>query len=215
MENDDKIIELMHCNDKMMQQILTPAIDINLDIYEVALDKFLNEAFLKEIPILKTIYSGYNLANSIQNALFMKKLYLFLKELPNTTEDEKNKFLKKYKKDEPKFVEKLFEIIDKLDDSDKCKFESKIFEKYFYSFINYEEFKLYSYALQKVNVKFIKEAYIILNENNVNEDGHILLSTEIGGSFLSVGMAEVVTYPGTCGYCLNEVSYNFLKCLFE
>ncbi len=215
MEDENEIMELIHNDDKMIEQILTPLIDTNLDLCEITLDNFLDEDFLKEIPILKSIYSGYKFINSIQNAIFIKKLYLFIKNLPRATEHEKNNFLKKYKKDEIKFVEKLFEIIDKLDDSDKCKFESKIFEKYFYGAINYEEFKSYSYALQKINISAIKEGYIKFTENNINEDGQILIPTSIGGSFLSVGMAEIVTFVGTCGYCLNEISYKFLKCLFE
>ncbi len=215
MDDENEIIELIHNDEKMMEQILTPFIDTNLDLHEITLDNFLDESFLKEIPVLKSIYTGYKFVNTIQNAIFIKKLYLFIKNLPNANEEEKKSFLKRYKKDEIKFVEKLFEIIDKLDDSDKCKFESKIFEKYFYGFINYEEFKLYSYALQKININAIKEAYIKLTENNIDEDGQILIPTSIGGSFLSVGMSEIVTMVGNCGYCLNKISYKFLKCLFE
>ncbi len=61
------------------------------------------------------------------------------------------------------------EIIDNIDDSDKCGYEGKIFEKYFYNRISYKEFIMFSYALPKLGIDIIRQCYQIKVRNNINE----------------------------------------------
>lgn len=205
MNNDELIVnEILNCEKEILANVLDA--DLNL---------FIDNEFIKDIPIINSIYSVFKLSTTISNAIFMRKLCIFIKNLPNATENEKKKFFKKYKKDEEKFAGKLIEIIDQLNDSDKCKFEAKIFEKYFYDKIDYETFKKFSYILSKIDMADIIEGYKILEKKENIVDEHIMISNEIGASFLGVGMAEIVTFPGTCGYCFNHKSLIFFKCLFE
>ena len=142
-------------------------------------------------------------------------LYIFIINLPNTTEEEKIYFLKRYKKDESKFTEKIFEILDKLDDSNKCKYESKIFEKYFHNKISYKEFLKYSYSLQKISITELEEGYEIKQKNNRDSEGNLRLPNYIGSLFLSIGMADVIPLIGACTYSLNANGNIFLSCIFE
>ncbi|MCR5186045.1 MAG: hypothetical protein K6D97_02890 [Clostridia bacterium] len=146
----------------------------------------------------------------------MKKLAIFIKNLPDASEKDKTYFMNSYLNDERKFTEKLFEIIDNLDDSKKAEYEAKIFEKYFYNRITYNVFLKYSYDLARIDVADLVAGYKEINNRiDRDEDGNIRISNNIGGSFLGIGMAEILTYPGTCGFSLNDNGIKFLGCIFD
>lgn len=199
----------------LMKEIINSLEDINFDLWEIPLDFFTKNEIIKSIPVLNIVSSVFHLGASIHNAIFMKKLYIFIINLPNASEEDKKKFLKKYKKDETKFSEKIFEILDKIDDSDKCKYESRIFEKYFYNKITYKEFLRYSYALPKIGIAELEEGYRTKMDNNIDEEGNIKMPNFTGLIFLSTGMANVIPVLGSCFYALNDDGKKFLECIFE
>lgn len=205
MNNDEKIVE----------EMIDSLVDTNIELWEINFDLLSNFEILKDIPVLRVAYNLCNFGKGIHDFIFIRKLQKFLINLPNVTEKEKEAFFERYKKDEIKFAEKLFEIIDNIDNSDKCEYEGKIFEKYFYNKISYEEFKMFSYALPKIGMDNIKKCYQIKIENNIDEDGQLEIPRKFGGEFLSSGMAGIITYPGECGYSLNENGYKFIECIFE
>lgn len=205
MNNDEKIVE----------EMINSLVDTNIELWEINLDLLSNFDILKDIPVLRVAYNLCNFGKGIHDFIFIRKLQKFLINLPNVTEEEKEAFFERYKKDEIKFAEKLFEIIDNIDNSDKCEYEGKIFEKYFYNKISYEEFKMFSYALPKIGMDNIKKCYQIKIENNINEDDKLEIPREFGGEFLSAGMAKIITCPGSCGYNLNKNGYKFIECIFE
>ena len=205
MDDDELIVnEIINCEKGLL-----------VDILDADLNLFIDNEFIKEVPVINSIYSIFKLATTINNAIFMRKLCIFIQNLPNATEKEKGKFLKKYKKDEEKFAGRLIEIIDQINDSSKCKYEAKIFEKYFYDSIDYDTFKKFSYALSKIDIDDVDEGYKMLQEKKQVVDGHIMIQNDRGSAFLSVGMADVVTFPGTCGFVFNERGKDFLNCIFE
>ena len=205
MNNDELIVkEIINCEKRLL-----------IDILDADLNLFIDNKFIKEVPIINSIYSIFKLTTTINNAIFMRKLCVFIRNLPNATEKEKEKFLNKYKKDEEKFAGKLIEIIDQINDSAKCKYEAKIFEKYFYEVIDYDIFKKFSYALSKIDIDDIDAGYRMLQEKSQIVDEHIMIQNDRGSAFLSVGMANVVTFPGTCGFGFNERGKEFLNCIFE
>lgn len=61
-------------------EIMDTSLDIVTDYSELALDDFLDDGILKEIPIIKTIYSIGKIGLSIRERFFVKKLFSFLKE---------------------------------------------------------------------------------------------------------------------------------------
>ena len=205
----------MDNDEKIMNELINSLDEINTDIWEVNLDSFIDDDIIKEIPVLKTVHNVFKLGKTIQNAIFMKKLYIFIRNLPNASDRDKEYFLQKYKNDETKFVEKLLEIIDNIDDSDKCSYEGKIFEKYFYGNITFEEFIDFSYSLAKIGIDDIKKCYEIKQKNILNTDGMLEVPREIGGELLSAGMTEILTCVGTCGFVLNNKGYKFLYSIFE
>lgn len=205
----------MDNDEKILKDMMEPLVDTNLELWDINFDLLSNLEIIKDIPVLKVAYNLCKFGVGIHNFIFIRKLQKFLVNLPNISEKEKEAFLKRYKKDEVKFAEKLFEIIDNIDDSDKCKYEAKIFEKYFYNKINYKDFKMFSYALSKIGIEKIQQCYKIKLKNNIDADDNLEIPRELGGEFLSAGLAGILTYLGTCGYHLNENGHKFLECIFE
>lgn len=159
----------MNNDEKIVKEMVDSLVDTNVELWEVNLDLVSNLEIIKDIPVLRVAYNLYNFGNGIYDFFFIKKLQKFLINLPNVSDKEKDYFIKRYKKDEIKFAEKLFEIIDNIDDSDKCGYEGKIFEKYFYNRISYKEFIMFSYALPKLGIDIIRQCYQIKVRNNINE----------------------------------------------
>lgn len=58
------------------------------------------------------------------------------------------------------------------------------------------------------NLEIIKDVPVLRIAYNLYHFG-------IGGEFLSAGLANIITYPGNCGYSLNESGCKFLECIFE
>ena len=176
---------------------------------QAGLDILLDGTFLENQPIVGSIVRLWNIGQSIIDALFIKKLYDFLVNLPKFTSKEKEEFIKKYKKDDEKFAETLFEILDKINDTNKCKYESNIFVAYYQGKIDYELFKKYSYALQILNESDIKYAENIIN--NIENFTEYVTDNSYSSRFFTCGMANILTYPGTCALSFNEETEKFLN----
>lgn len=206
----------MKDSEQILNEILDTEKSALIDVLESGSDLFISNEFIKSFPVLEHICNALGIVRSIRDVIFIKKLTIFISNLPNASEKDKEYFMKRYLKDEKKFVEKLIEIIDNLDDSKKAEYESKIFEKYFYQKITYDEFLKYSYSLTKINVSDIIEGYnVIKNKKDKDENGNIMIPGDFGGAYVNVGMSEIVTMFGTCGFSLNDSGINFLKCIFE
>mgnify|MGYP000039925225 FL=1 len=61
-------------------EISTKTLDLGIDYSELALDEFLKNGVLKEIPFVKSVVSFYNIGNSIINRHNTKKILTFFKE---------------------------------------------------------------------------------------------------------------------------------------
>jgi hypothetical protein len=67
--------------DSVSNEIVSTTIDLGIEYSELTLDDFLADGILKEIPIIKTIYSVGKLGLGIKERFFVKKILVFLKEL--------------------------------------------------------------------------------------------------------------------------------------
>lgn len=184
-----------------------------IDSLQASLDIILDGTFLENQPIIGTIVRIWNIGNTIKDALFIKKLYNFLENLPKFSLEEKEKFIKKYKKDDESFSETLFEILDKMNDINKCKYESNIFVEYYYGKINYEQFKKYSYALQILNESDIQYAKKIIND--IENYTNFVTDNSYSSRFFTCGMANILTYPGTCALSFNDETQKFLSIIIK
>ena len=183
------------------------------DTMQASLDIILDGTFLENQPVIGTIVRMWNIGNTIKDALFVKKLYYFLENLPKFNLEEKEKFIKKYKNDDETFAETLFEILDKINDINKCKYESNIFAQYYCGNISYDLFKKYSYALQILNESDICYAAKIINE--IDNYNNYVTDNSYSSRFFTCGMASILTYPGTCALSFNDETKKFLSIIIN
>ena len=61
-------------------EINSKTLDLGIDYSELALDEFLKDVVLKEIPFVKSVVSFYNIGNSIIDRHKTKKILTFFKE---------------------------------------------------------------------------------------------------------------------------------------
>lgn len=139
-------------------EIINTSVDLGIEYSELGLDDFLADGVLKEIPIIKTIYSVGKLGLSIKERFFVKKLLVFLKEFHSKTidEDKINDF--KYHFDtDPKYrnqvTEHLMVFTDSFLNIDKSKIFANLFRAYIYGHFDWNHFVHLSTCLNAINPK--------------------------------------------------------------
>jgi hypothetical protein len=104
--------------------------EITKDLSEAAIDQFLKDGLLRDIPIVGTFYNIYNLSQNISNSFFTKKMLKFLLELNTIPKLERINFIERLESEDEsrKVGEKILIIINKIDDTDKATILGKLFK---------------------------------------------------------------------------------------
>lgn len=99
-------------NTIVSKEIFEKSIDITTDYSEIFLDSFLTESVLKEIPVVKSLVSFYNISNSISQRNKVRNIVVFFDELHKKNIDEIKlaKFKKKFEEND-QFKNKVLETI--------------------------------------------------------------------------------------------------------
>ncbi|MFL0498417.1 hypothetical protein [Priestia megaterium] len=123
--------------DLVKREILNPTIDIGADYSNIAIDSITDKEILGEIPFVKTIVAGTNIALAIKERHFVKKLVNFLTELHSGEIDQKkfDKFKEKLELN-PTFQEKVTETITVMVDRHIAVEQSKVLANLLRSHIN-------------------------------------------------------------------------------
>lgn len=69
-------------------EITEKTLDLSIDFTEIALDQFISNNILSEVPIIKSVVSFYNIGNSIINRHNTKKILIFFQEFNNKKIDD-------------------------------------------------------------------------------------------------------------------------------
>ena len=155
-------------------------IPITKDIFEIGVDTLLNDGLLKDIPIINTIHSIYNISNTISDKLLFNKIKKFLLELDTLTSEERIKLFEKLEK-EPKLKQKtsiyILELFNKIDDENKAKIIFNVFEAYNNEEIDYETFYRLNKVIKEISSIDINKVRNIKNEFNSKSKNIDLLNT--------------------------------------
>lgn len=129
--------------------------DLISDVNEIILDSFLEDGFVKDLPIFGLFFKGKNLVSTIQEKLFYKKIFTFLKELENTSSTDREKETEKIDNNpnyKTKVGEKLLFIINENDDCEKAKYVGILFKEFINQNLNYNDFIRLSHSINKTNI---------------------------------------------------------------
>lgn len=106
-------------------------VDTGIDITEIAIDQLLNEGLLKEVPVVKSLIAFVKTGYSIRDAIYIKKILLFVLGVQKISEEKRLNFLKDisvFSKEKNRLLEKIFITLDRIDDSEKAILLAKAFK---------------------------------------------------------------------------------------
>lgn len=186
--------------------------DVAKELTEFSIDSILNDGLLKDFPALSFLTGLYNLKSSIQDKLFLKKVFAFFSNLDSTTVEQRQKMINDIETSDDyniKVGEKLLFIIDKCDDFQKAEIVGSLFNQFLKNKISYDEFLLCCSIVEKCLMKdligFVKSyfsTFNMLNDadllnwglliiENIRED-KIVLDISKGGSLLKTNLIPFI-----------------------
>jgi len=134
--------------------------DLLSDISETTLDSILEDGILKDVPIFGILFKSKNLYSTIQDKLFAKKLFKFLKQLEATELEQRQKLIEKINTDKKYRIsvgEKILFLIDKCEDDDKAEILGVFFQKLISGIINYDELLRLSNSINLISSNDLQE----------------------------------------------------------
>jgi hypothetical protein len=180
-------------------------IPITKDIFEIGVDTLLNDGLLKDIPIINTIHSIYNISNTISDKLLFNKIKKFLLELDTLTSEERIKLFDKLEK-EPKLKQKtsiyILELFDKIDDENKATMIFKVFEAYSNEKIDYEKFYRLNKVIKEISTIDIDHVKKIKLEN---------ITDDLKNTFSNIGLCRIKSAFDGAVYIQTNLCIKFLE----
>jgi hypothetical protein len=137
-----------------------PAMDLTVDYAELALDSFLDNEAVKEIPIVKSIVGVVKGGMKIREIYFAKKLLTFLKEFHASELEDSviEEFQKKFRTDEKyrdSVVEQIMVLNDKVLEIEKSKILANLFASHLNGKFNWETFMSLAFCVERLNLNAI------------------------------------------------------------
>ena len=106
---------------------------------ELGLDSILDEGIVKDIPILRTLVGLAKVGFNIRDRLYLKKIVVFLAQVGQTTQEQRDDFVRKYCGDSKRFEETVMLILEQADREEKAELIGKIFKACILGKIRYED----------------------------------------------------------------------------
>ena len=185
---------------------------------ELLLDSQITEGFLKEIPVVKTIFAFWNAHKSLQEHFYFRKLNLFLQNIEDINEADYYEFLKDAESDKERFTNCILLILDKIDDEMKAILIANAFKVYVEEKFSFEIFN-------KILVIINRSFYSDLTKISLFDEHEILLTnnkqieSESLEELFSSGLLSNVGFDGGSAeedsggtrYCLNKYGEILLR----
>lgn len=125
---------------KLVESIVIKDVgDLVSDYAELGLDSILDEGLVKDIPILRTCVSIAKVGLNIRDRLYVKKIANFIKQVGDTTQEEREAFIKEHCQNEKRFEEAVLLILEQVDNINKATLIGKIFKACILRMINYQD----------------------------------------------------------------------------
>lgn len=129
------------------------ALGLVKDYSELAMDSFLDEGTLKEIPILGTLFSIYKIGSSLRERHYIKKIIVFLNQLKDIPKKQREEFLSKLDNND-KFKESIFEktllLLERLDETHKAEMTGNLFRLFIMEVIDKDKLLRLSGIVERI-----------------------------------------------------------------
>jgi hypothetical protein len=128
--------------------------EIAKDVAEMSLDAMLDDGILRDIPVFSWLVATGNIISSVRDSLFLKKIATFLSNIQTIPEDAREEFIREInnKPEKKKEVgEKLLLLLDRMNDFEKARLLSIVFQAYVSGKIDDGEFAYLCDAVDLIN----------------------------------------------------------------
>ena len=222
MESDNKSVKSI---EKVVQDGLTsPAMDLTVDYAELALDSFLDNDAIKEIPVVKTIVGIVKGGMKIREIHFAKKLLTFLKEFHSSKLDDSvvKEFQQKFdneKKYRDSVVEQIMILNERVLEVDKSKILANLFASHINGKFDWKGFLSLCHCVERLNLTAISFLDEISKEKEPFYRGYSQFDDNVA-FLISAGIAQQwgthlhITAHGQYLYFFGikgDVNYEFPK----
>jgi len=149
---------------------------VTTDLAEVAIDMFLKDGILKDIPIIGTIIGVYKGSMAIRDHIFLKKILHFLsaiKDVPAKVREEMFVKLEKQGYNRYSVGETLLLILDKVDNYNKARLLGLLLKSLAASLIDYSDFERFSSILANVFIQDLLHLPKYTAELKTNTGNHL------------------------------------------
>jgi hypothetical protein len=186
--------------------------ELTIDIAEAALDQFLVDGLLKDVPVLGSIVRAARLSIDINNYLFLRKLARFLLRLGEVPEATRKSFVGELHGDPGRrreVGERLMLILNRLDDISKADLLGRLFKAYVMGRLSYELFSRASTALDRASVYSLRslERYYAASSTPLSEEELQDLSN---AGLVTVYFGTGALNDGGGGYKKNDLGAAFV-----
>lgn len=124
MDENNQILE-----GKLVQSIAAKELgSLTADCAELGLDALLNDGLAKDIPIVGTLIKAAKVGLNVRDRIYAKKIIGFLVQVGQTTQEQRDEFVKEYCGDVKRFEETVHLILEQAERFEKIKLVGKIFK---------------------------------------------------------------------------------------
>jgi hypothetical protein len=137
-------------------EILKPNLDLSIDYSELALDEFLGDGLLKEMPVIKTLVGVVKTGIAIKERFFIKKFLTFLREFHSgsISQDSLDKFKIKFESDQKyreDVTEQVLILVEALTSVKKVKILARLFVSYIDGNFDWDRFRELALILERLS----------------------------------------------------------------
>jgi hypothetical protein len=146
--------------------------ELGIENLEIALDRFLDDTIVKEIPILKSVIALVKTGKSIKDYLFMKKILAFLTNIQDIPKEKVDTFIQENKDKTKEIGMSILLIIESLNEISKAELIGKLFRLVVEKEIDDTIYLKLCYIIDKcyfediLALKYFKECQIITSKNS-------------------------------------------------
>lgn len=172
--------------------------DLTEKLGEVALDSFLNDGLIRDIPFFGTALSLLMAGNDVSAYFYAKKIIHFLAATESLSEDQRKQFIEDECSDDAK-IEKVGEttlmLLDKIESPQLAGMFGKAFALMVEGIIPRSMFELYAHVIRNLNPYLIQQLVQCYSYENAT-----LVDGPAGAMLSNLGLLEVsisVNYSGS------------------
>ena len=125
---------------KLVQSIEAKELgSLTADYAELGLDALLDDGLAKDIPIVGTLIKAAKVGLNVRDRIYAKKIIGFLVQVGQTTQEQRDEFVRKHCDNVKRFEETVLLILEQADRFEKTSLVGKIFRACILGEISYGE----------------------------------------------------------------------------